>query len=188
MRGDVVRREARTDSADQILWRRSCMIETVEDECALFLDLAAFSEGRLDPDERERVAERLRSHPDIAGDIDAARALASAAPHEALSEAAAARACALVGTTMLSRQGIPGRLGSVVPFPMRAGRKPVLGTIAQWGSLAAALVVAGWLGFTLGMDTSGMLARSGGPAADDGVAQDLLGSPPAFFRDLTGGA
>jgi len=164
------------------------MVETVEDECDLFLDLAAFCEGRLDPDERERVAERLRGRPDIAGDIDAARALASAAPQQALSETEVARACALVGPTMPSRQDMPGRPGSVIPFPARAGRKPVLGTIAQWGSLAAALVVAGWLGFTLGMDTSGMLARNGGPGFDDGVAQDLLGSSPAFFRDLTGGA
>lgn len=185
------------DSADRILWRRSCMIEVAEDECARFLDLAAFAEGRLDPDERERVAEWLRSHKEAGDDIDAARALANGGPREALgseapwqeapwqealSETAMARACALVGGVA------SGRRGSVVPFRPRAGRRPVLGPIAQWGSLAAALVVAGWLGFTLGVDTSGMLAPSGGPVLDDGIAQDLFGSSPAFLRDMTGGA
>ena len=179
MRGDAVSRETQMDRADRLLWRRSWMVETVEDECARFLDLAAFSEGRLDPDERECVAEWLRRDPDSAGDIDMARMLASAAPPEVLPETSVARACALVGTAT------PGRLGSIVPFRARAGRRPVLGPVAQWGSLAAALVVAGWFGFTLGMDTSGMLARNG---PDDSVAQDLFGSSPAFFRDLTGGA
>ena len=141
------------------------MIETVEDECALFLDLAAFSEGRLDPDERERVAERLQRRPDAAGDIDAARALASAAPQQALSDTAVARACALVGTACrpAGRAG-PAWFGHPLPSasrPCEPAWGPVLGTIAQWGSLAAALVVAGWLGFTLGMDTSGMLAPMG---------------------------
>jgi anti-sigma factor RsiW len=173
------------ESADQLLWRRSCMVETVEDECARFLDLAAFSEGRLDPDERERVADWLQRHPDEAGDVAAARALAGAARREVLSETAAGRACALVGPAAAGRRGL------VVPFRRRADGKPLLGTIAQWGSLAAALVVAGWLGFTLGMDTSGMLARGGAPAGpgyEDGAAQDLFGSSPGFFRDLTGGA
>ena len=170
------------DGADPLLWRRSCMVEAVEDECARFLDLAAFSEGRLDPDERERVAEWLQRHPGATDDIEAARALTNVDRREVLSESSMARACALVGTAT------PSLLGAVVAFRARAGRRPVLGPIAQWGSLAAALVVAGWLGFTLGMDTSGMLARNGGPGADDGVAQDLFGLSPAFFRDLTGGA
>jgi hypothetical protein len=47
--------------------------------------------------------------------------------------------------------------------------------------------VAGWLGFTLGMDASGFIARNG-PDPDDGIAQELFGSSPGFFRDLTGGA
>jgi hypothetical protein len=59
--------------------------------------------------------------------------------------------------------------------------------MAQWGGLAAALVVAGWLGFTLGMDTSGMIARNGAEP-NDGIAQELFGLSPGFFRDLTGGA
>ena len=127
-----MRREARTDIADRILWQRSQSIDAVEDEGARYLDLAAFAEGRLDPDERERVAEWLRSRPDAAGDIAAARALASAAAPGYLSETAVARACALVGG------GAASRPGSVIAFRARAGRRPVLASITQWGSLAAA--------------------------------------------------
>ena len=92
-----------------------------------------------------------RSRPDAAGDIAAARALASGAAPGYLSETAVARACALVGG------GAASRPGSVIAFRARAGRRPVLASITQWGSLAAAMVVAGWLGFTLGMDASGMM-------------------------------
>jgi anti-sigma factor RsiW len=181
MRGHVVGREARIVIADQILWQRSRMIDAAEDDGARYLDMAAFAEGRLDPDERERVAEWLQSHPDEAGDIEAARALASGDPTQALPETSVARACAIIGGAG------PGRRGSVVAFRAREGRRPVLAAVAQWGSLAAALVVAGWLGFTLGMDASGMLARKV-PGADDGAAQELFGSSSGFFRDLTGGA
>jgi anti-sigma factor RsiW len=170
------------DIADRILWQRSQSIDAVEDEGARYLDMAAFAEGRLDPDEREHVAEWLRSHPDAVGDIEAARALASGAePAGHLSEAAVARACALVGG------GAASRPGSVIPFRARAFRRPALASITQWGSLAAAMVVAGWLGFALGMDASGIMGPNR-PGSDDGVMQDLFGSSPVSFRDLTGGA
>ena len=168
------------DIADRVLWRRSRMIEVADDQCARYLDLAAFAERRLDPDERERVAEWLRTHPEAAGDVEAAGAQANAPRSEVVPETAVARARAIVGDAAASRPG------SVIPFRASTGKGPVLATMAQWGSLAAALVVAGWLGFTLGMDTSGMLAWSRA-GSDDGVAQDLFGSSPAFFRDLTGG-
>jgi anti-sigma factor RsiW len=162
-----------------MLWRRSQSIDAVEDEGARYLDMATFAEGRLDPDERERVAEWLRSHPEAAGDIEAALALASGVAAGYLSETAVARACALVGG------GAASRPGSVIAFRARTVRRPVLASITQWGSLAAALVVAGWLGFALGIDASGMMAP-GRAGSDDGVTQDLFGSSPASFRDLTG--
>jgi anti-sigma factor RsiW len=169
------------DITDRILWQRSQSIDAVEEEGARYLDMAAFAEGRLDPDERERVAEWLQGYPDAAGDIVAARMLAGGARPEHLPEAAVARACALVGG------GAASRPGSVIPFRARAFRRPVLASITQWGSLAAAMVVAGWLGFALGMDASGIMGPSR-PGSDDGVMQDLFGSSPVSFRDLTGGA
>jgi anti-sigma factor RsiW len=120
-----VGREARMEIADRVLWQRSRMIDVAEDESARFLDLAAFAEGRLDPDERERVAEWLQSHQEAADDIAAAQALASAAVPEALPETSVARACAIVGAG-------PSRRGTIVPFRAREGKRPVLGTIARW--------------------------------------------------------
>src|SRR5215207_1579978 len=98
------------DIADRILWRRSQATDVVDDEGARYLDMAAFAEERLDPDERERVAEWLLSRPDAAGDIEAARALASGVAPAELSETAVARACVLVGS------GAASRPGSVVAF------------------------------------------------------------------------
>lgn len=157
------------------------MIEVAEDECARYLDMAALAEGRLDPDERERVAEWLQSHPEAAADIAAARVLASAGTDEALSEMAVLRARALVGGADASRRS------PVIAFRARESRRPLLAPVAQWSGLAAALVVAGWLGFTLGMDASGWMGRNA-PEPEDGVAQELFGASSGFFRDLTGGA
>jgi anti-sigma factor RsiW len=167
--------------ADRNLWQLSRVTDAVEDESDRLLDLAAFADGRLDPDEQERIAEWLRVRPKFAGDIAAARALASGRAYEVLSETGVARATALVDGSG------PSRRGTVIAFPARLGKRPGLAALAHWSGLAAALVVAGWLGFTLGMDTSGMLAPNS-PRFDDGVAQELFGSSPAFFRDLTGGA
>jgi hypothetical protein len=169
------------DIADRLLWQRSCVTDAVEDDYDRFLDMAAFADGRLDSDERERIAEWLHSHKEAAGDIVAARALANAGTYQTLSKTGLARASALVGDTSLSPRG------TVLAFPVGPGRRSGLAAIAQWGGLAAAMVVAGWLGFTLGVDASGMLARNG-PGPDDGVVQELFGSSPAFFRDMTGGA
>jgi anti-sigma factor RsiW len=169
------------DIADRILWQRSRVTVAVQDEFDRFLDLAAFADGRLDSDERERIAEWLQSHPEAAGDIAAARVLADAGAYQTLSRTGLARASMLVGDSDSSPRG------TVLAFPERQGKRSGLAAIAQWGGLAAAMVVAGWLGFTLGMDASGILARNG-PGSDDSIAQELFGSSPAFFRDLTGGA
>jgi anti-sigma factor RsiW len=169
------------DRTDRNLWELGRVTDVVEDEAERLLDIAAFADGRLDADERDRIAAWLQSHPEAAGDVAAASALVGGAAHEILPETSFARACALVGG------GGPSRHAIVVAFPPKSARRPGLAALAHWGGLAAAMVVAGWLGFRLGMDTSGMLARSG-PGFDDGVAQELFGSSPAFFRDLTGGA
>ena len=73
------------------------MTYAVADERARYLDMSAFAENRLDPDERERVAEWLQKHPDALGDIAAARALASGVPYAPLPETSLARARAIVG-------------------------------------------------------------------------------------------
>ena len=58
--------------------------------------------------------------------------------------------------------------------------------MAGWGSLVAAMAVASWLGFTLGMDTSRSYAqiRQGG---EEGFLREFLDPSAGFMRDLTEG-
>src|SRR5207248_7973058 len=58
------RGERRLDGAERALWRRGAATEIAEDEAERFLDLAGFADGRLDPDEHDRIAERLARDPE----------------------------------------------------------------------------------------------------------------------------
>src|SRR5207253_9286032 len=69
--------EPPVEAADRALWQRSVTAETVEDEAERFLDLAGFADGRLDADERDRIADRLAQDPEASADVMAAGALAS---------------------------------------------------------------------------------------------------------------
>src|SRR6266404_6383276 len=100
MQGDDTRRDPAAGLPDAALWRRSRTVDMTEDEVEeeRYLDLAGFADERLDPDDRERVAEQLAGNPVAAGDVAAAHALAAGAEQtEAMPEAAIARASALVG-------------------------------------------------------------------------------------------
>jgi len=158
---------------DREVWRRGRLIDAVEDEAERLLDLAGFADGRLDADEHERVAEWLARDPAAAGDVAAARALSAAPEAEPIPEPMLARASALVGNTS---RGAP-----VIPFPARrTGSRPVL--VARWAALAAATVMAGWLGFALGMDTSLSLAQRG--QAEDSFFNEVLDPSTGLLRDL----
>ncbi len=174
MRGNDTRRDPAAGLPDAALWRRSQTVDMTEDEAEAerYLDLAGFADGRLDPDDRERVAEWLAEDPVAAGDVAAARALAGRP--EAVSEPAIARASALV-----EPQG-----GKVIPF---APRRPRLRSVARWGSLVAAMAVASWLGFTLGADTSLSFAQIRQGGGEDGFLREFLDPAAGFMRDLTEG-
>jgi anti-sigma factor RsiW len=170
--------EPPAEAADRALWRRSTTTETVEDEVERFLDLAGFADGRLDPEERDRVAERLAGDPEAAADIAAARVLAGRGAFEPLPAHLFERACALVS------EPEPGR---VIPFPGWRLSSPTLPGIARWASLAAAIVVASWLGFALGTDFSVYFGQTD-QASEDGFLRDMLDPSTAFLRDLTPGS
>jgi anti-sigma factor RsiW len=181
MRGDDTRRQRAAGLPDRALWQRCCMIDMEEDEAERFLDLAGFADGRLDPDDRERVAELLAGDPAAATDIAAARTLAEMVDRsEAAPESVVARACALVD------DGAP-QGDTVTPFPPSRRDRPRLHGMASWGSLAAAMAVASWLGFALGMDTSLSFAQIRQPG-EDGFLRELLDPATPFMRDLTEGA
>jgi len=180
MPGDGANGEPRAASPDGALWRRSLTIDMAEDEDERFLDLAGYAEDRLDPDERDRIAERLARDPVAAADIAAVRALARPGqPDEAAPAQVVARACALVA------DGMPLR-GRVIQFPQFLRPQPTLHGVARWTGLAAAVVLASWLGFALGGDASAFFGPPN-QASEDSLLRDLLDPSTAFLRDLTGG-
>jgi anti-sigma factor RsiW len=167
-------------ASGRALWRRSAAAEMAEDEAERFLDLAGFADGLLDPDEQERVAERLARDPAASGDIAAARALAGRGlPGEAVPPQVIARACALVGERS-------GRGASIIPFPRHLRPQPTLPGVARWAGLAAALVIASWLGFDLGSTTSAALAPTV-QSPEDSLVRDMIEPSSGFVRDLTEG-
>jgi hypothetical protein len=188
MRGEDTGRTPPTGLPDAALWQLSRNTDASGDEAERSLELAGFADGCLDPDDRERVAEWLAEDPLAAGDIAAARTLGPRADAlEAAPEPVIARACALVAG---AENGDEKARGTVISFPLGRRGRPRLHRLAGWGSLVAAMAVASWLGFTLGMDTSRSFGQFGqaGQAADDGFLGELLDPSTGFMRDLTEGA
>jgi anti-sigma factor RsiW len=175
MRTDKEREERSDQVSDHLLWQRSRTTDAAEDEAGRFLDLAAFADGLLDEEERDRVAALLAADPDAAADVGAARALAGADQTSAGLERIIPRACAIVPDE-------PPALGGVVVFPRRSRRR-IVHDFARWGSLAAALVVASWLGFAMGTDTSLALSEPHQPS-EPGFLPELFDSATGFLRDL----
>jgi|SRR5215471_5203244 len=164
-------------SSDRALWQRCRVADVPEDEAARFLDIAAFADGLLDPDEHERVAALLAVDPAAAADVAAARALAGGideAPAEL--QRIIARACALVPSE-------PAVQSRVVHFAPYLQRRHIAHGFTQWGGLAAALAVASWLGFAMGSGAS--LALSQAPqSSESSLWPELLDPGPGFLRDL----
>jgi anti-sigma factor RsiW len=156
------------------LWQRCRTIDAAEDEAARFLDLAAYAEGLLDIEERGRVAALLAADPEAAADVRAAHALVAAERTSAGLERIIARASAISPDT-----GSAG--GKVIPLAPRQGR--LLQSLAQWGSLAAAIALAGWLGFAMGSDTSLALSDHRQPS-DTGLLPELFDPGTGLLRDL----
>jgi anti-sigma factor RsiW len=150
-------------------------MDVEEDEAARFLDLAAYADGLLDIEERERVAALLAADPDAAADVRAAQALGDAERTSAGLERIVARAIAILPDT-------DPVSGKVVPLAPRRGRR-LLQISAQWGSLAAAVALAGWLGFAMGSDTSLALRDTRQPNAA-GLFPELFDPGTVLLRDL----
>lgn len=162
-------------SPDPALWQRSRMTDAPADEIARFLDLAGFADGLLDPDERERIADLVAGDPAAAGDVAAAQALARRVVESPVGfERIVVRACALVPDPQFSP-------AHIIAFAPR--RRRVLHGLAQWGSLAAAILVASWLGFSMGSDTSMALSHPG-LSSDNSLMPELFDPGTGFLRDF----
>jgi hypothetical protein len=153
--------------SDQAVWLRCQTVEASEDEAERFLDLAGLADERLDEDEAERVAAQL----DAAGsaDLAAASTLATANDLPAAPAAVVSRAMALVGA-------------EVVPFRPRHPVAAIWQGMARWGSLAAAIAVASWLGFDLGSAATTAYTQPAG--SDAGSLADLLDPGAIPVHDL----
>jgi anti-sigma factor RsiW len=157
------------------LWRRSRETEASRDEGEYLMDLAAFAEGRLDPDETDRVAALLAQDIEATADVAAARTLAGMA-------VAAADAAVISRAAALAGEGQSEALLIAFPTPRRPALRPWYNA-AGWSGLAAAMVVAGWLGFDLG---SGLSSSSAfGRPGEDISANELLDAAPLVVRDFT---
>jgi hypothetical protein len=132
------------------------------------LMLAAYAEGRLGPAEMEAVEDWLSDAADLAADVTIARraALEPLPPSDA---SMVARATALV----------TAERGRVVPL-RRTEASPGWQGVVRWGAMAASVLVASIVGFTLGNDTYVSLAGHQ-PAIS---AQELLDPPSGLFTGL----
>ena len=161
------------------LWQRCRQIEAPADEAERFLDLAALADGTLDEDDHERVAAALAGNPIALADVAAARALSAAPiampPHIG---PIIERAIAILET--------PAERGSVVSLRRPPSGRAVLHALAQWGSLAAAIACAGWLGFAMGSGASQNLSQTGEVTqiSDENSLPELLDPSAGLFRDF----
>src|SRR5437763_10262301 len=91
----MMQSEGPNPAEDRRLWQRCRTMDANEDEAARFLDLAAYADGLLDIEERERVAALLTADTETAADVRAAQALAVAERASAGLERIIARASAI---------------------------------------------------------------------------------------------
>jgi anti-sigma factor RsiW len=161
------------------VWERSRKIttSTEETEAERFLDLAGYVDRWLDDDDRERVAALVARDPAAASDVATARALRALAM-PSVSDTVISRAIALVAPEAAG--------GEIVPFPAPRP-EPRAWLAAAWSSLAAAVVIVGWVGFDLGSNLPGVSTASVRPY-DDLSASELLDPAPLMMRDFTEGS
>jgi anti-sigma factor RsiW len=174
-RNDEEREERPDMASDRQLWRRCRLIDAPDDEAGRFLDLAAFADGLLDDEEHDRVAALVARDPDAAADVRAARTPAPPDLRSAELGRVIARASAMLPDTALPHS-------RVVPFVPRR-RSALVQYFAQWGSIAAAIAVAGWLGFSMGSDASLALSTSR-QSSETGFLPELFDPASGFLRDL----
>jgi anti-sigma factor RsiW len=170
-------------TTDRRLWQFSQEIAASPPETERLLALAGFVDGRLDDDERERVAALLAGDPLAAADAAAARVLLSATM-PAASDAIVARATALADP---ARSG-----GEILAFPQRQPRPQpqpqprAWPAAARWTSLAAAIAGACWLGFDLGSGLPGLASIT--HPSDELGASELIDPAPLGLRDVSEGS
>ena len=120
--------------------------------------------------ESSEIGQIARVHRKIAGDI--------AEPPDGL-DRIIARACAILPDNSVAQ-------GEVLVFRLPRQHRSIVHGLTRWGSLAAAIAVASWLGFAMGSDTSLALSQSGA-ASETSFLPELFDPGTGFLRDLNEG-
>jgi anti-sigma factor RsiW len=145
---------------DRELWQRWRGLERSDVPAPDALTLAAYAEGRLSEEEAEPVENWLAANPAALAEVIAARTVPQS-PAVA-SESLIADACALVA----------GAEGNVVP--LRRSGAPWRNALA-WSSVAASLVAASFIGFSMGSDAYQNLSST--QVSDNGYAETFEAVP-----------
>lgn len=143
------------------------------------LSIAAYAEGRLSEGEAEAVEAWLAARPEAVDDIVAARVFDRRPPRVTF-EHALIRACNLVPGTVPAAQPT----ATVLSFGRRVA--PQLRTALAWSSIAASLVCASLVGFSMGSDAYASLS---GTQTVDTASGEGLDTPPSldsYFSDESG--
>ena len=163
---------------DRRLWQRwQALGETSRAAEPDALTLAAYAEGRLSEAEAALVEAWLASTPEALSDIAAARAAQRHSPQE-VDEHVLGKAAALVSG--------PSAGASAEILPFRPRRLPPLRAAIAWSGMAASILCASLVGFSMGSDAYAGLA---GTPARDSASVDALGTPPSldsYFSDDSG--
>jgi hypothetical protein len=165
------------DSEERALWRQWATTQRGTESLAPdALALAAYAEGRLSEAEAEPIERWLAAHPEslnqVFADIAAARG-ASDAVMPLVNAAIMAKARAL----------IPGSIDNVVPLrrPTPAWRNAL-----AWSSIAASLIAASFVGFTMGSDAYQHIARADAAEAAATDSLDATATLDSAFGDEAG--
>jgi len=138
--------------------------------------LAAYAEGRLDEAEAEPVEAWLAATPEALGDLVAARSADRDPPR-------------LVRERIIDKAGalVPPARAEILPFRAKPQpRLPQWRTALAWSSLAASIVCASLVGFSMGSDAYASLS---GTQAVDSSTSDGLTAPSldsSYFSDDSG--
>ena len=165
------------ETQDRRLWQRwRSLGETSRAAEPDALLLAAYAEGRLSEGEGEAVEAWLTAMPEALGDLIAARGADRPRP---VDERILARASALVS-------GAAAPAGAeILPFRPRASQRlPQWRTALAWSSIAASLLCASLIGFSMGSDAYANL--SGTQAADTADGLGAPGLDNSYFSDDSG--
>lgn len=157
------------DAAIWRRWRSAAAMGAVPAEPDALV-LAAYAEGRLAEADAEAIEDWLALNPAAAEDIVQARR-AEEVSHPAASMAVIARAAALVGAA-----------AEVLAFRRPTPSRRSWRSAASWGAMAASLVMAIVLGYTVGHDAGIYATLASGSAT--ALGQELIDPPTGLFNGL----